>query len=199
MTAYDTRVDAYIANSADFAKPILMRVREIVHKHCPQAEETLKWRMPTFMYRGMLCGMAAFKQHCAFGFWKHSLVVGDGKAGDSNGMGDFGRVTKVSELPSEKVLAGYIKKAMRLNEEGVKVPRAAPKRKALVIPKELLAALKKNKKASATFEAFSPSNKREYAQWIAEAKTDATRDRRLETAIEWMAQGKVRNWKYLNC
>lgn len=199
MPAYDARVDAYIANAADFAKPILTRLREIVHKHCSQTEETLKWRMPTFLYHGMLCGMAAFKQHCSFGFWKHELVVGKQMAGDSSAMGQFGRFEKLSDVPSEKILAGYIKKAMQLNENGVKAPRATPKKKALVVPKELTAALKKNKKASATFEAFSPSNRREYAEWISDAKTDATRDRRLAQAIEWLAEGKTRNWKYMNC
>jgi uncharacterized protein YdeI (YjbR/CyaY-like superfamily) len=199
MTAHDARVDAYIANAADFAQPILTRVREIVHKHCPAVEETLKWGMPTFMHHGILCGMAAFKHHCSFGFWKHALVVDKKVVGNSSGMGDFGRMTKLSDLPSEKVLAGYIKAAMRLNEEGVKAPRAAAKKKAPVVPKELLAALKKNKKALATFDAFSTSNQREYADWIAEAKTEATRDRRVATAIEWMAEGKARNWKYANC
>ena len=199
MAKRDPRVDAYIANSPDFARPILTHIRDLVHRHCPQVEETLKWRMPTFMHHGMLCGMAAFKQHCSFGFWKHELVVGKELAGSPEGMGQFGRVTRLADLPSDKALAGYIRKAMQLNEAGIKAPRATPKKKALVMPDDLRAALKKNKKASATFDAFSPTNKREYVEWIVEAKREETRAKRLAQAIEWMAAGKPRNWKYLNC
>ena len=144
--------------------------------------------------------MASFKEHCAFGFWKSSLVVGgDGEA--ERAMGQFGRITKLSELPSRKVLSGYVKKAMTLNDDGVKSPtRSKPKApRELVVPDDLAKALRANKKAQATFEKFSPSNKREYVDWITEAKPDATRSRRLETAVEWMAEGKPRNWKYMNC
>jgi uncharacterized protein YdeI (YjbR/CyaY-like superfamily) len=200
MPTRDPRVDAYIANSADFAKPILVHLRDVVHLTCPQVEETLKWKMPTFMYHGMLCGMAAFKQHCTFGFWKHALVVGEEQAGDAQAMGQFGRIARIADLPSKKILAGYIKKAMQLNEDGVKAPRATSKRKpAPRVSDDLAAALKKNRKAAATFAAFSPTNQREYIEWITEAKREETRAKRLATAVEWMAEGKIRNWKYLNC
>jgi uncharacterized protein YdeI (YjbR/CyaY-like superfamily) len=200
MGKKDDRIDAYIAKSQDFAKPILRHIRELVHETCPDVEEAMKWSAPAFMYKGMLCQMAAFKEHCAFGFWKGSLVVGksDGKADDA--AGQFGRITKVSDLPSKKALSGYIKEAVKLNENGVKPPprpKKAPTE--IVVPDDLTAALRKNTTARATFEGFSPSNKREYIQWITEAKTEATRSRRLETAIEWMAEGKPRNWKYMNC
>lgn len=194
----DPRVDAYIANAADFARPILEHLRDIVHRTCPDVEETLKWRMPTFMHHGMLCGMGAFKQHCTFGFWKHKLVVGDDK--DESAMGQFGSITRVSELPAQKVLAGFIRKAMQLNESGVKVPRArAVPRPAPKAPADFAAALKKNKKAAVAYAAFSPSCKREYVEWINEAKREETRAKRLATAIEWISQGKQRNWKYMNC
>ena len=200
MPARDPRVDAYIANSVDFAQPILVHLRDVVHRSCPQVEETLKWRMPTFMYHGMLCGMAAFKQHCTFGFWKHALVVGEEQAGDAQAMGQFGRITRIAGFPSKKMLAGYIKKAMQLNEDGVKAPRATSKQKpAPRVPDDLAAALKKNRKAAATFAAFSPTNQREYIEWIGEAKREETRTKRLATAMEWMAEGKIRNWKYLDC
>ena len=200
MQARDPRIDTYIAQSAEFAKPILKHLRAVVHRACPQVEETLKWRMPTFMYHGMLCGMAAFKQHCTFGFWKHELVVGKEQAGDEQAMGQFGRITQVADLPSTKMLTAYIKKAMQLNDEGVKAPRATPKRKpAPRVPDDLAAALKKNKKAAATFAAFSPTNQREYVEWISEAKREETRVKRLETTIGWLAEGKIRNWKYVNC
>lgn len=156
MSKRDPRVDAYIAKSPDFAKPILTRLRDTVHATCPDVEEEMKWRHPSFIYKGILCGMATFKQHAAFGFWKGSLVV-DVAAKDMDAAGWFGRLTK---------------------------------------PSDLAGALKKNKKAQAVFEAFSPSRRRDYVVWITEAKSDETRTRRLAQAIEWIAEGKSRNWKY---
>jgi uncharacterized protein YdeI (YjbR/CyaY-like superfamily) len=201
MGKRDERVDAYVAKSADFAKPILTHLRDVVHAACPDVEETMKWSFPHFMYKGMLCSMASFKEHCAFGFWKGKLVVAEGESANAEGAGSFGRITKVSELPSKKVLTGYIKHAMKLNDDGVKAPaKEKPKSpKPVVVPDDLTKALKANKKAAATFEKFSPSHKREYVDWLTEAKSEATRMRRLETAIEWMAEGKPRNWKYMNC
>jgi len=197
MPKTDPRVDAYIDAAPDFARPILVHLRTLVQRACPEVEETLKWRMPTFTHHGILCGMAAFKQHVSFGFWKHSLVIGQGVERD--GMGSFGKVTKISELPTQGVLTAYIKKAMRLNESGVKAPRKLRPRAPLPMPMELSAALKKNDKAAAAFAAFSPSCRREYIEWIGEAKREETRSKRLAQALEWISAGKVRNWKYLNC
>ena len=196
MGTRDNRIDAYIAKSADFAKPILTHLREIVHEACPPVEETMKWSAPHFMYQGMLCSMASFKEHCAFGFWKGALVVESGGKSDE-AAGHFGRITKLSDLPPRKVIVGYIKKAMTLNESGAAVPRK-PKRasKPLETPDYLIAALKRNRKALATFEGFTPSHRREYVEWITGAKTEDTRQRRLEQALEWMAEGKPRHWKY---
>jgi len=198
MAHHDPRIDAYIAKSADFAKPILQRLRDIVHEACPEVEETLKWGMPSFLYAGgILCGIAAFKQHVSFGFWKHELVM-DGAGRD--GMGSFGKMTRPSDMPPKRELMALIRKAMRLNEQGVKTPRVrktaapTPPPKA---PDDLLAALKKNRKASVAFAAFSPSQQREYAQWISDAKREETRLRRLAQAIEWIAEGKPRHWKYM--
>lgn len=192
----DPRIDAYIDRSAEFARPILTHLREVVHAACPDVEETLKWKSPSFEYKGLLCGMASFKQHCAFGFWKHALVTGEtGKAAEA--MGSFGRITSLRDLPPRRVLAGFVKKAMVLNEQGVKAPRAKTvPRGPVVVPDDLQAALKKNAKARATFEGFSPSHRREYVSWIVEAKREETRKRRLATAIEWMAEGKSQSWKY---
>ena len=198
MGKRDVRVDAYISKAADFAKPILNQLREAVHASCPDVEEDMKWSFPHFMYKGMLCSMASFKEHAAFGFWKGSLIFGD-QAKSGEAMGQLGRLTKPSDLPAKKVLAGYIKSAMALNDDGVKVARV-PKRaapKAVRVPEDLAAALKKNKKAHAAFAGFSPSHKREYIEWITEAKTAGTRARRLETAVDWMGEGKSRNWKYV--
>ncbi len=194
----DPRIDAYIAKSAEFARPILQSLRETVHQACPQVEETLKWGSPSFVYAGgILCGMAAFKQHASFGYWKHALVMGAGAERD--GMGSYGKMTGFADLPPKKRLIADIKKAMALNEQGVKTPgvRKSPTPKPPPkAPSDLAAALKKNAKARAAFEAFSPSNKREYIEWLEEAKREETRARRLAQAIEWMAEGKSRNWKY---
>lgn len=200
MGQKDPRVDAYIASSAEFAQPILRHLREVIHAACPEVEETLKWRMPSFMYHGILCGMAAFKQHCTFGFWKGSLIVDKNGQNLDDAMGQFGRLTSVKQLPPKKVLAGYIHKAMELNESGAKAPaKPKPKKKPAVVPPDLAAALKKNAKARAAFENFSPSHQREYIEWITEAKREETREKRLQTTIEWLTEGKPRNWKYMNC
>jgi uncharacterized protein YdeI (YjbR/CyaY-like superfamily) len=198
MGTRDERVDAYIAKSAEFARPILTHLRDVIHQACPEVEETMKWSFPHFMYQGMLCSMAAFKEHAAFGFWKGSLLHDKSGQPAEKAMGQFGRITQISDLPSKTVLAGYVKQAMKLNDEGVKSPaRSKPKApsKPLVVPEELATALQGNAAALAAFEKFPPSHKREYIEWITEAKTQATRDRRLATALEWIAEGKSRNWK----
>jgi uncharacterized protein YdeI (YjbR/CyaY-like superfamily) len=188
-------VDDYIERSAPFARSILNHLRKVVHTACPEVEETVRWSSPTFLYHGMMCGMASFKSHCTFGFWKGSLVLGDnGRSADA--MGNFGRIERISDLPSAKQLSGYVKKAMELNVEGVKVVRRTSPRKPLPVPPDLAAALGKNKKARAAFDAFPPSHQREYVEWVTEAKRDDTRRRRLETAIELIAEGKPRHWKY---
>jgi uncharacterized protein YdeI (YjbR/CyaY-like superfamily) len=204
MPTKDPRIDAYIEQAADFAKPILKHIRRVVHTGCPQVEETVKWQNPTFVYKGLLCGMAAFKQHCALMFWKGKLLFKVDKvlrSAQEEAMGQFGRITSLSDLPAENVLLGYVKEAARLNEEGVKVPsRSKPRvKQQLKVPDYLSAALKRNARALQTFEGFSPSHKREYVEWLTEAKRDETRQKRLETAMVWMAEGKPRNWKYMNC
>jgi uncharacterized protein YdeI (YjbR/CyaY-like superfamily) len=200
----DPRIDAYIAKSADFAQPILEHLRALVHQACPQAEETLKWRMPSFMYGGqILCGMAAFKAHCTFGFWHKgmgSVLRADGHEA-KNAMAAFGRVMSLKDLPGEKALIRYIRQAAKLNESDEPArPRPKSKAKAeLPVPDGLAAALRKNKAAAANFKGFSPSCRREYVEWITEAKRDETRQKRIATAVEWLAEGKQRNWKYMNC
>jgi uncharacterized protein YdeI (YjbR/CyaY-like superfamily) len=199
MGTRDPRIDAYIEKSAEYARPILTRLRSIVHEGCPEVVETVKWSMPSFEYKGLFCGMAAFKQHCTFGFWKHTLIVGDDEKA-KEAMGSFGCLKQLSDLPSKAVLLRYIKKAKQLNDDGVKVvkPKHKPKKPAVMHP-SFKAALTKKKKALVNFEAFSPSAQREYTDWIAEAKTDATRDRRIAQAVEWIAENKPRNWKYMKC
>jgi uncharacterized protein YdeI (YjbR/CyaY-like superfamily) len=200
----DCRVDAYIATAPDFAKPILNHLRELVHTACPDVEESMKWSRPHFLRHGTLfCGMSAFKHHCAFGFWLGEKVLGAaGQEGnEKNGAGHFGRITSLADLPGDKQLLAYIKKAVELNDSGVKRP-APPRSKGnreLTIPDYFTAALNKNKKALAAFEAFSYSHKKEYVEWITEAKRDETRQKRIETMLVWLSEGKSRNWKYANC
>lgn len=200
MPSRDPRVDAYIEKSAPFARPILRHLRATVHTACPDVEETIKWGMPNFMYQGMLCSAAAFKEHATFGFWKGKLVIPPGASKSADAMGQFGKITSVADLPPKSVIVRYVKAAMKLNEAGVTVKRAPAKKKPpLVMPADLKAALAKNAKARKTYEALAPSKQREYVEWLTEAKTEPTRLKRLKTAVEWMAEGKSRYWKYANC
>lgn len=200
MGSKDQRVDAYIADAPDFARPILSHLRRVVHAACPTVEETIKWSFPQFIYKGMFCNMAAFKHHCSFGFWKHRFVVRSLPASEQAGMGQFGKLTSVRDLPPAKAMTQYIKTAAALNDVGIKRivrPKATSKR--IVVPADLKAALQENTRAAAAFDAFSPSHKREYIEWLTEAKRAETRQRRLVTAITWIAEGKSRHWKYQNC
>ena len=201
MEHTDKRIDAYIAKSAPFAQAVLQHLRALVHKALPQVNETIKWGMPYFEHQGLLCGMAAFKQHCAFLFWKGSLLSDPQQLlqqGEKTAMGHLGKITGLEDLPADKVLVAYIKEAAALNEEGAKTPAKAPKtHEELAVPDYLKKALAKNKAAAKTFADFSYSNKKDYLEWLTEAKTEDTRIKRLNTAIEWMAEGKPRNWKYM--
>jgi uncharacterized protein YdeI (YjbR/CyaY-like superfamily) len=199
MGTRDKRVDAYIAKSADFAQPILTHLRELVHEACPEVEETMKWSFPNFVYKGILCSMAAFKQHCSFGFWKASLVLGEEAVESKESMGSFGRLTSIKDLPSKRLLVSYIKKAKQLNEDGIQPKKAAATKqtkKDLSVPDYFLGALKTNKSAKSNFDAFPYSKQKDYVEWITEAKTEATRTRRIETSLAWISEGKARNWKY---
>ncbi len=200
MGTRDPRVDTYIAKQQEFAQPILTHLRDVVHAACPDVEETIKWGAPFFAYGGsVMCNMAAFKEHAVFGFWKASLIPGlapsSAKGGES--AGNMGRLTSVDDLPSRKALTALIKTAMRLNEDGTTVARPKGKPKPVPsTPPELVAALAKNEKAKTAFEAFPPSHRREYIEWITEARREETRAKRIAQALEWMAEGKSRNWKY---
>jgi len=189
----DPRIDAYIGKAPEFAKPILTHVRALVHEVVPDVEETMKWSVPHFDYKGVLCGMAAFKQHCNLIMWKGALIPGDDGRDEK---GQFRNITSLSDLPPDRTMKALLRKAAELNEQGVKTPRTAKAKAPLPVPAELKSALQKNKKAAAAFEKFPPSHKREYAEWISGAKGADTRQRRVETAVEWIAEGKSRNWKY---
>jgi uncharacterized protein YdeI (YjbR/CyaY-like superfamily) len=202
MPTYDHRIDAYISRSAEFAQPILNHLREVVHKACPNVEETIKWGFPHFDYAGsILCSMAAFKQHCTFGFWLGSIMPDPNKillaVGEKTSMGHFGPLKQLEDLPPEKILVKYIKEAMSLTDKGIKIKKEKPAEvKDIKIPDYFSDALKKNAKAFEAYQKFSPSAKKEYLEWITEAKTIATRDKRIATALEWLEEGKPRHWKY---
>ncbi len=202
------KVDAYCAKVQPFAQPILAHLRELVHKACPEVEETIKWSRPFFEYRGaILCNMSAFKEHCSFGFWGEEIGAVLREAGvlKEGGMGSLGRITSVADLPSDKQMLGWIRQAAAFVNSGQYTSPIAARHKvvkpkpSLHRPAEFKTALQGNKKAAAVFAAFSPSSKREYVEWIAEAKRQETRDKRIATAVEWIAEGKQRNWKYQNC
>ena len=198
MPQTDPRIDEYIERSAEFARPVLWHIRELVHVACPDIEETIKWGFPHYMHKGMLCSTAAFKQHCAMNFWKHSLLDQKAFAKKKVSMGIFGRITSLKDLPADDVMIALIRQAAELNEKGIRAEKkpAAAARLEAAVPDDLSALLKANKKAREAFDSFPPSCKREYVEWITEAKTDATRSKRLATTIEWLTEGKRRNWKY---
>lgn len=201
MGKKDKRIDAYIAKAQPFAQPVLKHIRELVHKACPETEETMKWSFPHFDYKGsMMCSMAAFKQHAVFSFWKGSIMKDpDNVLNSKDAMGHFGRITGLKDLPPDKVVIKYIKEAAKLNDDGITIKARPVEKKKLVVPAYFTKELKKNKKALKTFDDFSYSHRKEYVEWITEAKTEETRTRRINTAIEWLAEGKGRHWKYEKC
>ena len=208
-TALNPKVDAYIGRVQPFAQPIMEHLRQLVHKARPDVEETIKWSRPFFEYRGaILCNMSAFKEHCSFGFWgeEMSAVLREAKVLREDGMGSLGRITSLANLPSDKQMLGWLRQAADFVDSGQYTSPIAARRRVVKAPKPVLktsvefaTALKRNKKAAEIFAAFSPSCKREYVEWIAEAKRAETRDKRIATAVQWIAEGKQRNWKYQNC
>ena len=204
-TDFSPKVDAYIAKAAPFAQPVLEHLRELIHKGCPEVVEEIKWSMPFFVYKGQILGnIAGFKAHCSVNLWGDGVAAAMRKDGvlSSDGMGKLGKIASVKDLPSNKTMMGYVKQAAAFIDAGGKtMPKRMKKaeKAEAEVPAELAAALKKNKAAGLTFAAFSPSCKKEYVDWIAEAKRAETKEKRVTQAVEWMAEGKQRNWKYQNC
>lgn len=200
----DPRVDAYIAKAQPFARTILKHLRALVHKAVPDVEETLKWGMPTFMMHGaIMCGMASFKAHSAFWFWRGSQIPDTHKifGRGEKAMGQLGRITSIRDLPNARVLTKYVKAAAALNREsGTAAHKAAAAKRKVNVPRtptDLSKALRANATASAAWKTFPPSHRKEYIEWIMEAKTAETRGKRLATSLKWIAQGKHRNWRYM--
>lgn len=206
---HNPKVDAYVAKAAPFAQPVLAHLRGLIHKACPDVTEEMKWSRPFFLHGGViLCNVSAFKQHCSFGFWGAEIgkVLRAGGVIQDGGMGSLGRITSVTDLPSDKAMLGYIREAAALIDSGQGENRIVAARRVVKAPKAtieppgaFMIALKKNKPASKNFDGFSPSCKREYVEWIVDAKRDETRNRRIAQAVEWIAEGKQRNWKYQGC
>jgi uncharacterized protein YdeI (YjbR/CyaY-like superfamily) len=192
----------YLAEKTnEITRPILERLREWVHEGCPEVEETIKWSSPAFEHQGLLGVMAGFKAHAAFGFWKGKLFDDPDGVLQPEGFGGSGtlKLESVDDLPEKEVVLGFVRQAVELNERGVAVPTAGrgKKREEVVVPDDLRAALDAHPAARETFEGFSYSHRKEYVEWITEAKRDATRAKRIAQAVEWMAEGKSRNWKYM--
>ncbi|MCX6230733.1 MAG: YdeI/OmpD-associated family protein [Bacteroidetes bacterium] len=206
MGKTDIRIDAYIEKAETFARPILTHLRALVHEANPDVVETIKWGFASFDYKGTYCSMASFKQHVVFGFWKSDLIK-DTKGylvkrsyQGGEAMGNLGRITKLEDLPPDEILMDFILQAKKLNDDGIKIAaRPKAEKTELIIPDYFTAALQSNKKAMEVFEKFSYSAKKEYVVWITEAKTEKTRLERLNTAVEWISEGKIRNWKYIKC
>ncbi|MDF1838003.1 MAG: YdeI/OmpD-associated family protein [Planctomycetota bacterium] len=198
----DPRVDAYIQKAAPFAQPILEKIRAGFHAGCPDLQETIKWGVPSFERNGMLGGMAAFKKHVSFGFWRApEMEDTDGLLGETRKSSPMRIQAKtVADLPTKKVLVSYVKQAKKLdNKEGSPARKAVPKKPTLKAPKYMLDAIAKKKAAKEFWGTMAPGYKREYVEWITEAKREATRDKRLVQTVEWLAEGKTRHWKYKNC
>ncbi|MBS3913990.1 MAG: YdeI/OmpD-associated family protein [Bacteroidetes bacterium] len=201
MNSKDERIDVYIANSRDFAVPVLEHLRHLVHRYCPQAQETLKWGFPHFMYhKTILCSMASFTSHCAFGFWNgklledsHGLFITEG---NEKAMGQLGQIRSLKDLPKDEILGLYIMQSMTLIEQGVKLPKKPKSDVQITVPDEIHAALLQHSDAFEYFNKLSNSHKKEYLQWISEAKLEATRAKRLSTMIQWLEEGRNLNWKY---
>jgi uncharacterized protein YdeI (YjbR/CyaY-like superfamily) len=196
MARTDPRIDAYIDGKAAFARPILQHLRAAVHRAVPDVEETLRWSMPSFTYQGqILCSMAAFKEHAVFGFWRGKEVSGEQES--ASAMGQFGRLTSIADLPDDAALDEMIRKAAALIDSGTRAPRPVKHPKPeLAMPDDLASALAASPAAQASYDAFPPSAKRDYVEWVLGAKQPATRAKRIAQAVEWMAEGKRRNWKY---
>ena len=200
-----TSFNTYFLKSQDFAIPILEHLQYLVHKACPEVEEALKWSFPHFLYKGkILCSMASFKEHCAFGFWlapemkdPDKIFMRD-KEGVESAMGHLGKIKSLKDLPSDKILLKYIKEAMLLIDQGVTLSSKTKNKKAdeIPLPAEVLNRLKKNKSALTFFDSLSASQKNEYTNWILDAKQESTKERRIVQMIEQLSEGKTRNWKY---
>lgn len=198
MKNTDHRVDEYIKNSAPFAIPILTHIRKLMHSGCPELTETIKWGMPHFEFHGVIGSMAAFKEHAVFGFWKQDLIPGMKKyIKEKEAMGSWGRITTIEGIPPDEEIIEFVRVAAKLNNEGIKSPKRELKPVVVDMPADFMESIRKNTKALETYENFSPSNKRDYAVWIQEAKTEETRTSRMATAVEWMSEGKPRMWKYM--
>jgi hypothetical protein len=198
MATTDPRIDAYIAKQGDFARPILTWIRAQMHAASPDIGEAIKWGMPFFTYQDRpLANMAAFKAHASFGFWDRAGMA-TGKEGEA--MGQYGRLTSLADLPPEAEFCALVQAALAPIAAGdaPKRVRGAPKPD-LPVPDALAQALADDALATATWDGFPPGCRREYSEWIGEAKRPETRDKRVAQTIAQLREGKKMNWKYESC
>lgn len=193
------KITEYIDNAQPFAQPILWHFRDLIHKVCPKVEEKLKWGVPFFDYKGSMCFMAGFKNHCNIGFWKGAIMQDALLFTENNtkALGGLNKIKAITDLPNDDTLMAYIAEAMILNENGVKVTPAFKKIAVPEMPKEFTEALQNEPIVLGIFEGFTPSQRKEYILWIASAKTEATKSKRILQAIDWIADGKIKDWKYV--
>ena len=202
----EPKIDLYIAKAKPFAQPILIHIRELIHKACPNVGETIKWSRPFFEYKGVILGnMSAFNEHCSFGFWGEEIgaVLREANVIQNGGMGSLGRITSLQDLPSNKELLAFLKQATAFIDSGNYTSPITARNKVVKAPKpqlptppEFTEALRSHPKAAQTFQSFAPSCQREYLEWFADAKQQATREKRIAQAVEWLNEGKQRHWKY---
>ncbi len=197
-TKKDLAVDKYIKDAAVFAKPILSHLRKVVREACPQAQEEIKWRQPFYTYNGkIVCGMGTFKAHCKFWIWNWPTISKSKTQKTKDAMKGLLHIYKVSDLPNVKLIQSLLKESLELRQPGAKPIKRKPlkKKPPVKTPSDLMLALKANPKALRNFQAFSESVKRHYVDWILEAKTEDTRERRIEKSIDAIAMGKTQHWK----
>lgn len=193
-------VDDYIHLAEPFAQPVLIHLRNLVHTACPQVEEALKWGMPHFIYKTNLCAMASFKHHCSFMIHKAALIVASQdvlKPIGTSGMGNFGKIKSLSDLPSDEIILGLLQRAIELTDQGIELPKIKKSIQVPDLPEDFREALQERMEVYDQFESMAPSHRKEYIEWISDAKREATRQQRIATAVEWISQGKGRNWKYM--
>lgn len=192
----DARVDEYVERAAEFARPILLHLRLLVHQACPEIDETIKWSRPFFVHRGtIIANMAAFKRHCSFGLWGPGMTP---LSTDGAG-GSLARIESLAGLPEDAAIVAMVRDAIkRVGNTGAAATKGRVKAVSedIAVPQDLALALAEIDGAIAHFEALSPSCKREYVLWIEEAKRKETRARRVGETARWIAEGKRRNWKY---
>jgi hypothetical protein len=202
---HNAQVTAYAAAMPAYAQPIFAHLRALIHTTCPDTDEAIKWSIPHFERDGdYLCIFAASPGHASFTFYKQQLMS-DPRLRDNLNLPAIkrfmGRLTSLSDLPDDATLAAMLQEAADLNARGVRLPDRAPKTPPVIdmpsaVATAVATALAANPAAQAVWDAKSAAWRKDYLVWITAAKTDPTRDARIAEALDWIADGKARFWKY---